>query len=390
MRYFFVLGEHPAISLAEIYSWLKKEKIAFETVTAFKNILIIQTGATLDVAFLMRQLGGTIKIGLVAENLDPQASESWGEKAAQLILSKTKADQKNYFGLSIYGDAGIKGLNLGLDIKKILVRAGRKVRLVTSREPQLSSVVVQTNKLLTAAGLELVIISWPAGSWLGYTLAVQPFAKLSERDYGRPGRDARSGLLPLKLAKILINLAEISPTQTLLDPFCGSGTILTEAWLSGYQTLLGSDSSDQAIKNSQKNIDWLVKKFQLAKPKIVLKKCDVRALSPCWPPQSVEAIVTEPWLGPPLTGREAPAKIKNTVNELGQLYLSAFKQFKKILKPGGRVVFIFPAFKQDDGWQKIMILDQLAALGFKQAGEPLFYARPDQRVGRQIVKFISV
>jgi len=29
-RYFFILGDHPLISAAEIYSWLKKEKIRLE------------------------------------------------------------------------------------------------------------------------------------------------------------------------------------------------------------------------------------------------------------------------------------------------------------------------------------------------------------------------
>ena len=58
--------------------------------------------------------------------------------------------------------------------------------------------------------------------FLGQTLVVQPFKVLSKRDFGRPARDDHSGMLPPKLAQIMINLArrndDIS-TKTILDPF---------------------------------------------------------------------------------------------------------------------------------------------------------------------------
>lgn len=400
MNHFFILGEHPQISLAEIISWFAKEQQHLEIVLFHKNILIVETLTALNAASLMRQLGGAIKIGTVLKKIDAEGTASAAREVADLVSVKTKADKKTYFGLSFYAPLSfsLKPLTLGLEIKKILTTAGRKVRLVTSREPVLSSVVVETNKLLGQQGLEVVLLVKDSEIWLGYTLAVQPFRELGARDYGRPARDAAAGMLPPKLAKILINLARITEKQALLDPFCGSGTILTEGWLMGYSNILGSDNSELAISNTRRNIAWIATckgapcdckghPCKIAAPKIQLKKCDVRMLSRCWPAQSVDAIVTEPWLGPPLTGREPPEKIKNIINELGQLYLSAFNQFKKVLVPGGKAVFVLPAFRRRNEWQFLPILDKITALGFKPESEPLLYARPDQKVGRQIVKF---
>ena len=123
------------------------------------------------------------------------------------------------------------------------------------RSPTLSSVVVEQNKLTTAQGAEIVIVQFDKKLFLGKTIAVQPFKELSFRDYGRPARDDYSGMLPPKLAQIMLNLSGAKPADTILDPFCGSGTILTEAMLMGYQDLVGSDVSSKAIEDTGKNIN---------------------------------------------------------------------------------------------------------------------------------------
>ena len=87
---------------------------------------------------------------------------------------------------------------------------------------------------------------------------MQPFKDLSRLDFGRPARDDFSGMLPPKLAQIMINLAQVqNPEALIIDPFCGSGTILSEALLMGYKDLLGSDISPKAIADTYKNISWI-------------------------------------------------------------------------------------------------------------------------------------
>ena len=84
---------------------------------------------------------------------------------------------------------------------------------------------------------------------------MQDIESYTKRDRERPKRDAKVGMLPPKLAQIIINLAagqlpeeklqnicdiplgEPIPRrllgQTVLDPFCGTGVILQEASADG-------------------------------------------------------------------------------------------------------------------------------------------------------------
>src|SRR5205823_3602162 len=110
--------------------------------------------------------------------------------------------------------------------------------------------------------------------------AVQPFEQFSARDFGRPGRDDLSGMLPPKLAIIMINLAANDTISVLLDPFCGSGTILSEALLLGYKNLIGSDISEKAVADTKTNLDWIANKFRRDLPDIKIFKKPSRRTFP--------------------------------------------------------------------------------------------------------------
>lgn len=68
------------------------------------------------------------------------------------------------------------------------------------------------------------------------------------RDYGRPARDARVGMLPPKLAQIMLNLSvKDEKSGTVLDPFCGTGVLLQEAALAGFD-FIGSDIEPRMVE----------------------------------------------------------------------------------------------------------------------------------------------
>jgi len=238
-------------------------------------------------------------------------------------------------------------------IKKFLREKEISCRWVTSREKNLSSVVVEQNKLITQ-GIEIALIENNKNILIGQTLAVQPFKELSFRDYGRPARDDYSGMLPPKLAQIMINLSQAKPPNTILDPFCGSGTILTEAMLMGYHNLIGSDVSTKAMADTEKNIAWIKNKFQisLSAPtcagrqaknfKFHLYTRGVNELVQSIKPESIDAIITEPYLGPP----RGKFNIKQAMKKLEKLYSESLNEFKKMLKPNGRIVMVWPVFQQ--------------------------------------------
>ncbi|MCX6779036.1 MAG: DNA methyltransferase [Candidatus Magasanikbacteria bacterium] len=337
----------------------------------------------------MKELGGMIKIAEVFSVLSDKATEKDLQKNIFKFLQKKGGlDRKVFFGLSFYNQEKIKinNKNFGLEIKKQLAEVKISSRLVTSREEILSAVTVKMNKLLSARGAEIIVASTAEETWLANTLTVQPFDEFSQRDFGRPGRDSFSGMLPPKLAKIMINLATNNYNDIILDPFCGSGTILTEAYLMGYQNIFGSDNSPKAISDTEKNLAW-------SNTPAEVRLCDATKLSDCYSPNFFNTIVTEPYLGPPQRGHETPEQILQAVTDLRKLYLDSLKEITKVLKKGGTVLMVWPIIHD----QKMALEKNLNSLGLKiqtllpqtewfEEQTTLVYARPDQIVKREIVK----
>jgi tRNA G10 N-methylase Trm11 len=412
MKYFFVLGNNPALSAAEIISVLGTEE---EARVVSGSILILENPAT-DSQKLIKRLGGTIKIGVINSEVNRHDNEKIKQAMLNIIeedLEEKGEVSKYCFGISHYGKSKLPVFPIGLTIKKTLKQNGVSCRLVTSKEKTLSSVVVEQNNL-TRQGIELVLIEEAGTMYVGRTEAVQDFKNLSFRDFGRPDRDDASGMIPPKLAQIMINLSGISPLLSkegsgggwspllskeglgvvLLDPFCGSGTVLMEAALIGFKNLIGSDISPKAISDSKSNFSWIEKNFKIKAATPDLFEISATAVSQKIKANSVDAIVTEPYLGPQ-RGNPDPLKTKM---ELEKLYSAALREFKKILKPDGRVVMIFPVRAEGsrpdfhfmspnlDGWQVINPLpENLQQTLHTTRRGTIVYGRPGQKVYREIV-----
>lgn len=375
---FFVLGNNRELSVAEI-----------ETVTGVHefasregDVLLLETEQTGPQ--LQDRLAGTIKVGSVVGEMETWDKEACAELVAAMIDPELPRVE---FGVSVYdaGDAHrakelrLESQRLGLEIKKHVKESGRPVRLVTSKEKTLSAVVVTTNKLLERGG-EFVLIVTKDKILIGQTEAVQDFEAWSERDFGRPARDAQSGMLPPKLARMMVNLSGADPIHsTLLDPFCGSGTVLMEAILLGYTEVLGSDISEKAVTDTKANLDWLAKRGTTMPP-VAVTVSPAQTLSI---PKPVDAIVTETYLGPALHGREHPEFLKQNLSMLSELYRQSFGSLVNLVKPGGTAVVAFPVFQTKEGEQEVATRKMMESLGWK-VERRLRYERAGQHVEREI------
>jgi tRNA G10 N-methylase Trm11 len=396
MKYYFILGTNHALSIAEILACFGMQNCEYLR----SGVLVLDLAEEIDAVETMKRLGGSIKLGVVRKEMGVgrQEDEVISEIKKLFPANKDKEVGKFPFGISVYGKVKIDEKKLGMEIKTHLKENGINARWVTSREKQLSSVVVETNKLISR-GMEIVIIEAGDKIYFGKTLAVQPFRELSKRDYGRPGRDDHSGMLPPKLAMIMLNLGNTKNRDSvILDPFCGSGTILTEAALMGYDNLVGCDISAKAIEDSKVNIEWIKEKYKTTDNRqqgkfinYTLHRTDVRHLSRYVRPASVDTIITEPFLGP----QRGKVDHNKTIKELEGLYAFAIEEFEKVLKPGGRVVMVWPVFTSGAsaslnpalGRFKIAapLADDLAYKLRITARNTIIYGRPGQKVWREIV-----
>lgn len=416
--YAFILGRNPALSFAEIVSVFKREEKSIETIGVSEEVVVVKTNKEIDAKSVIGELGGTIKIAKIVSMLELEKSE---EQLLKLFSEENllthffeRRKGKVHFGVSLYFlDTQSEFItkykklleNINSIIKKNLQETNQSSGFVRIKERYLSSVSVVKNSLLDK-GAEILLIFSQNKLYVGKTAAVQEFEDYSRRDYGRPSRDPRSGMLPPKLAKIMLNLATKNKDSAIADPFCGSGTIITEALLLGYKEICGSDVSIKAVTSTIENTKWVESRY-LDKAKgsnIKIFQSDVINLSQQIAPHSIDAIATEAYLGPPFTRYPSELEVKQVIGELSSLYKKSFYEFAKILKDKGNVVIAFPIFKSNEGYKWIDIINDLRSAGFhlqKYLSSdiaqkfPLFYSkrstfiygRGDEFIKREILVF---
>lgn len=420
--YFFSLGTNHSLCKAEIINFLCFEGIKFEILEASKEILIIQTSAALNANELINQLGSAAKFGEVFISL-PLGDLL--QEAKKLISQKEFIDfflnSKNkhvLFGLSVYG-AGVRFKDLNTvfylapkvigEIKKSLLSLGLKSATIPLKERTLSTVSVDKNKLISE-GFEICLLAAKENVYFAKTKAVQDYESYSLRDFGRPNRDRFSGMTPPKIAKMMINLCSQNKDAVLLDPFCGSGTFLEEEMLLGYKNIIGADQNQTAIENTKSNLNWLINTFHLDKNafSLTLKVSSIEKLNSCVAAESVDAIITEPFLGSPKMSTFSLEQVKKEVETLERIYLAAFAVFKKIMKKGGVLSIIFPSIYSHRQTFTLKISGEIEKMGFKQKNflpeiitaeekhllnleitdrNSIVYFRPGQTVSREIFLF---
>jgi tRNA (guanine10-N2)-dimethyltransferase len=396
--YLIVLGREPELSVAELGAVARRLGLPL-SVSVIASSLALAKGE-INTAML-QALAGTIKVAEVLGEAQTNKTS-----LVDFLVSQVLNSSRYEFGLSWYPLTGFEPAGTprwlaatGLELKSRLKKKGRHVRFVTSRTAALSSVVVKKNKLLPPSGFEFLLTPVADGKLLvARTIMVQDFAAWSERDYGRPERDARVGMLPPKLARLMLNLAEAKEGAGILDPFCGSGTILQEAALLGYRHLVGADADPVGIERTRVNFHWLKQKVQhLPEPTLLVS--DINKLAAILNNSTFDAIVTEPYLGPALRGHETQARLRQIHSELTEFYQATLKVLAKVLKDDGRIVMIWPVIRAGRTNLTLPLLRELKEIGLMQV-DPLpseipsswhnsrntmWYARPDARVIREII-----
>jgi len=387
MKYLSVLGREPQISLAELSALYSDVKQISPTLATF-------TAKEVDI----NRLGGSLKI---AEKLE----------VAPLDYLRNLPDGKITIGVSDYSKGASKrsATTEALKLKKILVRHGRSVRVVENKDSSLSSATSLHNGLSGKNDRKIELIKFNS-DWYK-VVGVQDIDAYAKRDQARPARDARVGMLPPKLAQILINLCGPLPKDSrILDPFCGTGVVLQEALLMGYRAY-GTDLSEKMVDYSTRNIEWISKS---ALEETFAGRCRERrepspvktgartpgsekalfeisigdATSFQWQPP-IDAVACEGYLGQPMSQIPSELKLKEQKQECGNIILGFLKNLGAQIKPGTPVVIAAPAWlRQNATYERLNILDDIEDMGYnvnKTSRDGLIYHRENQIVARDII-----
>ncbi len=414
MTYCFILGRVPGLSLLEIHAILTRENISFSSRIYSSECLLVTTKDSLDLHTLQRNLGGSIKIAIIHNNecslTDYESSVSC---ISDMLLASVSKKGRITFGLNAYTvsrheqKVSKKTLSskilksLGLKIKKKLKDEGYSIRFVSSENGvTLSSVQTEKNGLLKENGREFILLEQGKKILIGTIETVQDFEEYSFRDYNRPYHDMEIGLLPPKVAQIMIN---ISGTKgIILDPFCGFGTVLQEALLMGFPEIRGSDIEPKNVHATQKNLAWLSEKKSVPFKEEWITQCDAMKLSSTYSRGSIDAVITEPYLGPKITAHHSVGQVKKIAKEVSHLYVYFFKEAFHILKRGGVIVVVWPVWMEKHQPYFLPIYDDILALGYTNTTIPLdiapllrevtsrdslLYRREGQFVARELFVF---
>lgn len=381
-----ILGRQPALGLAEL-----------ESLYGADNVQPLPGAALVSVIpadFPMDRLGGTMK---AAKLLTFLPFTDWEKIEAYLAMALPKhvpviPEGKIRLGLSSYGlKVSIKRQNAtGLTLKKAVKKAGRSVRVVPNVTNELNSAQVLHNQLTGPTGIELVLIRDGDRTVLCQTFDVQDIEAYAARDQKRPKRDAKVGMLPPKLAQIIVNLANPLPNSTVLDPFCGTGVILQEATLMGFG-IYGTDMDARMIDYTNQNLAWLEDR---AKSRIQGATEVSDATSHTWQEAPFQAIACETYLGRPFSGPPKPSTLKEVMQDVDTIHKKFLKNVARQTKPGFRMCIAVPAWKTRVGFQHLPVLDSLERLGYTRvsfahvSSKDLLYYRDDQIVARELVVLI--
>ena len=431
--YIALLGRQPEISLAELAAVFGADCV---------NRISQQFAKVQTSQFDITTLGGTIKCAEVITELPASRTDKASLLAASRFITQhyqakwAHSPHKITLGLSAYNLAvGARDVQkTGLILKSSLKKSGTSLRLIPNDQPALSTATAHNNKLGSSPHkVELLLVKTTDRRLIiAESRGVQNITAYTRRDRHRPKRDAFVGMLPPKLAQIMLNLAMGAGSLTgqksctgripaissksnasgnavrrtidlserlesdpltevgrrhplILDPFCGTGIVLQEALLAGYD-VVGTDLSQKMVDYTTENLSWLQSTFTA--PGNVIDIHQANATTHHWPnSENLTAVVCETYLGQPFSAPPAPQKLAEVVGNCNHIITGFLANLRPQLAPNTPLCIAVPAWYDASGRAThLPLINRLQHLGYRQLNRtPLIYRRPDQIVARELL-----
>lgn len=254
----FSLGRESKLSLAELFALFGKA--SYENHSDEIALFALPYTDT-DLSAIFRNIGGSVRVMRLIGETDEKRFPT------DVIREIGKPEGKYVFALGVYGGE-FRLSDIGLRIKKTLKDAGVSVRLVNIENKNIVSAVYKKEHLAKSKS-EYNLLHLEGVSYLAVTLSCQDIDAYTKRDTGKV-RDMEVGMMPPKLAQMMINIANEWRKNGIYDPFCGLGTILIEAANMGMPKVAGSDMSAKMVSSSEKSLSEFIAEEKIWQERIRL------------------------------------------------------------------------------------------------------------------------
>jgi tRNA G10 N-methylase Trm11 len=401
----FVLGRQPEIGLAELRAVFGKAELVLP------QIALVSTEETPNID----RLGSVRKVGQIIYDDTGDPHDFLLDKLKELPSGKIT------LGISCYGSvaSAASANKMAVSLKKQL---NRSVRVLPNSEAEISDAAALGNKLGSSPNkIELLTVRVGRRLIVAELIGVQDINAYTLRDRGRPKRDARVGMLPPKLAQIMINLARgattggwtssnvprlapnretvvdeakrgdngligrMSSPTVLLDPFCGTGVVLQEAALMGFDTF-GTDLEPRMIDFTKANLTWLQKTHRLDFG-VKLEVGDATNYTWTLP---IDLVATETYLGQPYSTAPPSEKLQHNITTCNTIISKFLTNLATQIASGTGLCIAVPCWFLNNKTYHLPLTHQLATFDYEQifytdSQKPLIYRRENQIVGRELL-----
>ncbi len=345
-------------------------------------------------------MGGTIKIFEIEAEFELSVKIfELGNSIKEYLLSKR--EWKLTYWINFFWKTSIDQKKFLMNLKHAFKEEKVNSRFLNQNFKNLVSAQVLWEKL-TEKQTDITVVFWKEKIWYWKTVWVQDINAYGKRDFWKT-RDMDIGMLPPKLAQMMINMAWDSRTFQLsvYDPFVWLGTVLIESLVMWNEKVFWSDYNQDMVESTQKNILFIQDTVGITawESDVIFQDAKDIAQSPIFKKHIVDVIVTEWYLGELFT-RETISRegILEERKKLAFLYESFFAWLQKIKFPWN-IVISFPFWELRGTYiyfdeiykiiEKYCKIEHILPYGieFKHTRYgSLLYKRTHQLVGREIFK----
>lgn len=411
-KYIFILGKNYRLALAEIDTYLQTAQYRGKILDYSTNCAIVEFDnqeIDLDeIGDLMIRLGSVQKIGFMYDFIDinilksafPVNMEENRPKiyAGRKYLDNTlndlifeifpKIDHEEFFiANSIYPESFDDPYYSQVLIRYVLhylnkffnttLKEQGAKKAIYYKYPQKNIESGKLNpifphhyfayKLYEPNRAEILYCVTDQGMYIGRTITVSDSNLQKELDEKRPFKKFKQ-TIPPKFAKTLISFLQLErplDNKRILDPFCGSGTILQFALLTGLKPY-GTDNDQTQVDGTRANLEYTAKLLGIHIPREKIKKIvflsRISELSKRFKPNYFDGMATEPVLLPFFRNEPDYDQTVSLVNEkVIPVYEQLFHQASIVLKPNSRISLIAPGVITQGNRQVVLPIQEMAS-----------------------------